>query len=462
MNLKKLLLICCLCPLVAMADDDTEPQVSDTTLMGIKVRQRTSNWDYYQPERGFYQRAYSDKSDPRFMIANEDDTFEFGIGGRLRIMGFSDFYGSVNHARFSTWDIYAPSDKAKQFGINVASSNLFFKSRAQIGKRKLISFIELNADEDNEIKLGKAYFSYGGLSVGQTYSFFMDLAAGVQTVDLRGPNTSIDNTHALIGYSSFIGKHWVVDAALERPELQINDYGQMGIASEFQALPDVAARFVYKGDFGHLQLSGLLRQLSYFSVDIPLNQLTINDKGTTKNLLGFGVSFSGKMKFSPKGFFTFQTVYGKGVQQYINDFGSLKMDLLPTRVNKDTPDEYYKMRSVPAVGGYVGAQYNWNKNLVTSAIFGAVKMYLDPVDKMSWISNGYTEFLDNCKMYDYKGSSYLAVNAFYRISDNCSMGVEFLNGMRWQRDRDYNTMMLTGGTKKGYANRFDVMFSYTF
>ena len=452
------------CSLLCHADND-ESADTTTTVMGIKVNQRSQSWDDYNPERGFFQKAYSDKGDPRFMIANEDDSFEFGIGGVLRMTAYGDFIGSTYNTRFSTWDIPVPTDHAKNIGISAAASKLFVKSRAKIGKNMLVAFIEINSNEENDIRLGQAYVSYGGFSVGRTHSFFVDLAAGVQTVDLRGPNTSIDMGHALLGYTWNINNNWALAAAMESPDYETHEYTNLGIYEENQNMPDFAARLIYRNTFGHLQLSGLLRSLGYWSFDVPVTQVIINtsnDFGSEKHVTGWGAAFSGKVNLSRNCFFTFQSLYGKGIQQYIHDYANAGMDLVPTRVNTGTENEYYKMRALPTWGGYAGLQYKWNKKLTTSALFGVAGMDLHAVEKLTWEKNSYEEYVQDCKYYDYKRTSYLAVSAFYNINNFCTIGAEYLNGIRWQRERDYDTMTLTGKTDHGVANRFNMMFSYSF
>ena len=440
-----------------------EKEDSVISFMGLKVNRHDTSWDDYNPERGFFQKAYSDKSDPRFMIANEDETFEFGIGGVLRMTAFEDFGGATNHKGFSTWHISVPTDYAHNVGINVMSSRVFFKSKVKFGRKRLISYIELSANDQEQIGLNQAYFSYGGFSVGKTHSFFEDLAAGVQTVDLKGPNTSISKCHALIGYTFDFGRHFILGMAAEQPDYATTEYQNLGIYSEYQNLPDFAARFVWKGDFGHLQASGLVRSLSYWTFNRPMSQVTVsNSDGTSKHVLGWGVSLSGRFNLTPQCFLTFQSIYGKGIQQYINDFSNVGMDLVPTRVNKDTDEQYYKMRALPAWGGYLGFQYNWNRKLTTSAVLGMVGMDNHKVQTFSWEKSSYSDYVNDCNLYDYRYASYLALSTFYHLNDYCTVGAEYLNGMRCQRERDYDTMTLTGESNHGVANRFNLMFSYSF
>lgn len=457
-------------------ENPSNEAVRDTTVLGVKLNQRTSSWQDYNPERGYFQKAFSDKGDPRFMISNEDDSFEFGIGGTLRMTAFDDFSGSTDHERFSVWSVEVPTYKESHVGINVATSKLFFKSKAKIGKQKLISYLEINTNEENIIKLGKAYVSYGGFTAGKTYSFFMDLAAGVQTVDLRGVNTGVDKTHPLIGYS-FGTKHWDFGIAAEQPDYSVSLFKDLNMRDDYQPIPDFAAKVSYKGKFGHIQVSGLLRSLAYWSVD-KVNKKPIGDvsqmegvtiDGSSKHNVAYGVSVGGKINFSDRFFTSFQGVYGKGIHSYINDLGDTKLDMIP-EYEYTYDGSICKMKPLPVVGGYIGLQYNWSKKLSSSLVLGDVYTDIDNFDVINWDKSLDSYWLDT-KMIDTKNMSYFALNLFYSVNNFLTVGAEFLNGMRWQQNRvgpifDDKTGVYygvtEGGKTRGSANRFNLMFSYSF
>ena len=442
------------------------------SVVGLKVNKNNEPWGTYNPERGYFQKAFSDKGDPRFMITTEDGKFEFGVGGEIDINAFGDFAGSLDNSEFSTWDINVPTYYSSHIGIMSAGSKLFFKGRAKFGRHTLISYVELGANEEMDVSMKQAYFSYDGLSVGRTHTFFEDLAAGVQTVDPRGPNTSIAKCHPLVGYTFDLGKHFTIGAAVEQPGFAINDYTNLGLYEEYHTMPDFAARFIYHDTFGHLQFSALVRQLSYWGVDGPykdISKLTYIDdsNGTAYHKTGYGFALSGTVNLTPKCFVTFQGLYGRGIQQYIKELNNTGIDLIPTRINADDPDNmYYRMRTVPAWGGYAGLQYNWSKRLSTSVVYGMVGMDLNPVSNLTWGGNiSETEYEQECKLYDYRRTAYLAVNAFYHLNDYCTFGIEYLHGGRWERNRLYDPALshpLQPGTSRGDANRIDLMFSYAF
>lgn len=429
--------------------------LDDSISIDIKLRHQTTTWEEYHPERGFFQKAYRDRSDPTFMITNEDNSFQFGIGGTIRATASYDFQGAVNHKRFVTWNIPIPTNYAESFGLNLASSSLYCKTKIKLGKENMIGFLSFETNDENNITLSQAYISYGGFSVGQTYSFFMDLAAGIENVDLRGPNTQINKTHPLIGYTHIINDRFLVAAACESPELNLFDWSEIGIWDENQSFPDFTARTTYIGDFGHLQLSGIFRTLKYWSEDKNIARSPYTDKGNTQKRFGWGTALSGRINFTPKFFMSFQGIYGKGIQEYIQDYGNTCSDLIPKpNIDKITGNKYFNMQTLPIWGGYLGLQYNFSPKFTFSTVYGRINMDTPLVKDAKGLSN------DILNIIDYKRSAYLAINAFYHINNYCTLGLAYLNGKRLQRQRE--NYILNGKEKYGHANRFDLMFSYSF
>lgn len=411
-------------------------QENDTLNPKTYVKQSDKNWNHYNPERGFFQKAYSDEGDPRFMITNEDETFSFGVGGVLQVISFYDFMGSLDNKDFSTWNIPVPTNHTSQYGMTVGSTKINFKSKSKLGRQNLIAFISLNTpSSEDRIKLRQAYISWGDVTIGKTYSFFMDLAAGPMTVDLQGPNTQISLNTPLIGYTHPFGK-WTLAVALEMPKYKVpENFLDYGIGNDFQSSPDFTAHIHYKTSFGHLQLGFLTRRLHYWV--IPVDQ----DINRSKRCSGNGVSLSGLINITPKCFFTFQGIYGAGIAQYINDFGSAEIDLVLDEINQEDPNKN-SLKALTTYGGYGSFQYNWNEKFRSALIYG-----------LTGVSNVNDLYKD---LYSFDLSQYAALNLFYRINDFCMCGVEYLHGIRM------DFVPNSSDTENGYANRLNVMFSYTF
>ncbi|MBQ0016161.1 MAG: porin [Bacteroidales bacterium] len=451
-----LLLICCVS--IAQAQDS----IGATMQNGLHIVQNENCWGTYKAERGFFQKAYSDPSNPRFMMTNEDETFSFGIGGVVHFTTFEDFNGSVNATGFSTFDIASPTRYANHFGMSMTNSKINFKASSKLGNHNLIAFCELSAIGDNGIELKKVYVSYDGLSVGKTYSFFMDLAAGVQTVDLQGPNTQIDNVHPLIGYTLPIGNRWEVAMAAEISKSPISDIYEQYVNVEFQSMPDFTAHIKLHDDWGHLQLSGVYRRLHYRSVNL---QVVGND--ASSNEIGFGAALSGKVNLGSRTFVTFQGVYGRGIAQYIADLAGAEVDLV---AQSWTDDNIYKatfdpgwannldqkvpfgctqLTTLPVYGGYFSVQHQFNQKFFASITYGCVA-----TSSRGSVYDQYSLYLTTVPTY--KSSQYVAANLFYNIDQYTMVGIEYLYGER------HNYASLTDPSPQGHANRIDAMLIYTF
>lgn len=437
--MRKLLLLTALLMCCFLAN----AQKNDTIVSKTYVKQNTENWNQYDPERGFFQKAFTDKGDPRFMITNEDETFSFGVGGVVHVISFFDFNGSLDNKDFSTWNISVPSDRAPQYGMTMGSTKINFKAKSKLGKHNLIAFVSFNTpSSEDKIKLRHAYISWGDFTIGKTYSFFMDLAAGPMTVDLQGPNTQISLSSPLLGYMHSFG-NWTLAAALEMPSYKVPEatptgvsLNDFGIYDEFQSTPDLSAHVKYKGNFGHFQAGFLFRRLHYWVGNHPSYSIS-----ETRACNGFGVSLSGLVNITPKLFFTFQGIYGKGVANYLNDFSDAGIDLVLNKTYTDGSG-MSSMMALPTYGGYGSFQYDWNKKFSSALVFGMTKAH-----KVNEVYKG---------MYGFDFSQYGALNLFYKINDYCTCGVEYLHGYR----QDF--VPNSEDSAYGHANRVNAMFSYTF
>lgn len=438
--MKKLLLLNIL--LVVMlclhAQTDTTERVIDTiNFFGKDHNVYVNPVESYNPERGFFQKAFTDKGDPRFMIADSKDNFRFGVGGAAHITAFYDFLGIMADNTFTTWNIPVPTAKQSgHFGIGIGGTKVNFKAVGNIGKHDLVAFIEMGFGTADYIpRLRHAYVSFNGITIGHTYSLFMDLAAGAKTVDLEGPNTQIAMAHPLIAYTQPIGENWTIAVSAEMPSLKIDT--SIYYKETYQKVPDFAMHVVWKNKLGHLQLAGLMRTFFYQG---KAGQSPSSDD-IFPHRFGYGVAFSGNVILTKKCFISFQTVYGKGIAQYIQDLSSSNIDLVKLHNPVVIGGDYSDLRPVPMFGGYLAFQYDWNPHLTSSLVYGHTHLL-----------QAYTKQFD-C---DFHYTHYAALNLFWNINPYCTIGAEGLYGMRANVDFDNNTK------PKGHAARFDIMFMYTF
>lgn len=406
------------------------------SLIETPIDTTTLAMDRYNPEIGYFQKAYSNLGDPRFMYGSGN--FAIGIGGTIRASAYYDLYGSPSkdNPQFNLVDIAIPTDNANKFGISAANTEFHIKARSKFKKHNILAFLQVNANDEEFIKLNQAYVSIDGLTIGKVYSFFMDLEAGTRTVDLAGPCTQISRTHPLVGYKHSFGSHWTAGLALEKPQVNATDFTEQGIQLDNQSMPDVTLQGKYKWSKGHIQLAAVLRNMSYWKHEKgPVKA----DEGETRHVGGWGISLSGRFAPSSRGHISFQSYYGRGIGHYINKVDAVNLDLGAADYDA-VADRYNSMKAVPVYGGFIAGRYRWSRRLASNAVIGYV----------------YASHRDGVVVQDqFKCATYGAVNLFYFVSDYCSVGLEYAGGGR----SNYHA---PGEKHYGRGNRLNAAFIYMF
>ena len=395
--------------------------------------------DIYSEEQGFFHMAYRDATDPTFMFTDKRGDFTLGIGGTVRAGAFYDIGGSIDNYKFNTSQIPVPTNRKNHFGYTLDNSSIYLKARGKAHGTKIAAYLEMSSS-DNKIMLYQAYVSLGRFSIGKTHSFLVDLEAGVRTIDLRGPNTQVSCVHPLIGYSQTFGDHWSMGVALEQPTEITSDFADVAnVSAEYNRLPDVAARVKWRGQRGHVQLSGVVRELSYWASNDGFSD---SNEGKSFYKYGYGMAVSGSVRPSERLTLSGQFVAGRGIATYIQDLSGLYVDML---INVESyqralaGEGYARLKPAPATGGYVGAGYRFTPRFEASAVVGYCHLRCDKDMDMAT---------------DFHNSLYSTINLVYFISDNCMAGIEYANGRR--------EAYVTEGDDHGVAGRLNACFVYRF
>jgi len=255
----------------------------------------------------------------------------------------------------------------------------------------IVSFVEAGFNgPNNAFRLRHAYISLLGLTVGQTWSTFMDLQAGPPTIDGEGPNNQIASRHPLIRYTYYYKDKLQVAAAAEFSEILMGEYKEYerfkGVYNQPQRIPDFAAHIKFSGKFGHVQLGGIFRVMNY------------GDSTQSKKSVfmpGGGVSLSGTFNLWKNAMLYYQLDGGRGIASYIQDLSIFNLDLLPAFRQSQ------KMNTVWMYGGYLGLQQYWTKKLHSNIVYG--------ITKLETPSGNGSVFEKNAPWY-YKYGQYLAIN----------------------------------------------------
>jgi hypothetical protein len=232
-----------------------------------------------------------------------------------------------------------------------------------------------------------AYVQWRNWLVGQTWSNFMDVATLPESVDFIGPT---DGT-------SFVRQPQVrytaggFSVSAENRETTILPYDVAGvtgarIVSDDGYAPDLTARYAWKGDWGHVALAGLLRELTHETA-------TIDDSTWAGSL-----SLSGKFNFG-KDDIRWMALYGN-LGRYVG-LNFATDAVLDANGNLDSLDGY---------AGFIAYRHMWTDRLRSTFTYA-----LQEYDNESILGNSAAN----------KSSSSWNVNLFYSPIPKLDIGAEY-------------------------------------
>lgn len=226
-------------------------------------------------------------------------------------------------------------------------------------------------------RLRHAFIKYKDVLIGQTWTTFMNTSALAETADFAGPMVG----EAFVRNNQVRYTHGNWQFALENPE----SYG--GNPSE-DAMPDVVAKYNFKGDWGNVSIAGLFRQLN----------TTLNNSESA-----FGVSVAGKIKTTGKDDFRFQ-IHTGNVGRYVGVTAA--KDLVGEEVEEST-------------SYMVAYRHFWNDDTRSSAFYGNITTEESDADRSHWGVNVF-------KNYTPKLALGVEVGSFEMADQNAeSMYVQF-------------------------------------
>ena len=252
-------------------------------------------------------------------------------------------------------------------------------------------------------QLGKEFVFLGG----QTHSTFMDASVYPAIFDYQGPNGMVLVRQPLLRFTHNFRDDAKYAVALEDPNPNFTvSPAQTG--NQTAVFPDIASHFRWSPQWGHLQVAGILRQLTF---DPPV--------GPRSNAVGWGVNVSGHVNvFEPiaegkQDSIVFQVAGGEGIANYYNDTNGIGMD--------GFVDSTGDLGAHGIVGGFVAYQHYWTQKFASTA--GYSYLWVDsPAEQ-----GGGT----------YEQGHYGVVNIMFYPADRIWTGFELLYGVR--EDQNGNT-----------------------
>lgn len=253
------------------------------------------------------------------------------------------------------------------------------------------------------IRLRHAYGQLGKWGAGQYWSPFMDIDIFPNSIEYWGPTGMAFFRNVQIRYMPIQGESFMT-IALERPGASADQgrYSDRIALSDVRpkfTLPDLSAEFRKAGNFGYVELAGILRPFGWEDLD------TIPTEDLSDDVLGWGLNLTSNLKFGDAATVRLGVVFGQGIQNYMNDATT------DVGIEVSGPDTNLTIegKPIPMIGLSAFLDYNWNEKFSTSVGF-------------SMLQND----LPNGSNYDaFNTGTYGLINLLYYPVENVMCGIEF-------------------------------------
>ena len=261
----------------------------------------------------------------------------------------------------------------------------------------ITGFIELDfhGGGGNEIvsnsaspRLRHAFIKYKNILVGQTWSTFVNTSALAEAADFAGPL----NAAAFIRQGQIRYTHGNFQVAVENPESDKGDPSQ-------DKIPDIIAKYTFKGDWGNVYVAGLVRQLNTATVNsvAAVPAVTVIDSVTGQPVI-ISPAISAVTGIESDS----ETAFGYGIAGKINTFGK---DDIRFQFHGGETGRYVGVvaardlvgQEVEETTSYMVAyRHFWNDDIRSTAFFGKTTTEVADADRRHWgvnIFKNYTKDL---------------------------------------------------------------------
>ncbi|MEM1434830.1 MAG: DcaP family trimeric outer membrane transporter [Pseudomonadota bacterium] len=216
-------------------------------------------------------------------------------------------------------DFYIPSatpiggDGTTASDVTAEATRLFFGAEHLGGNEKVSAYVEmdfLGSFQGNQrvsssfaprLRLG--YLDIGAWRLGQDWSTFQNTSAIPESASfLISSDGMIFERQALIRYTR---GPW--QFALENAATTVAQPDGSSMEADTSEIPDLVARYNFKGDYGNVSVAALVRQL----------RMDTASGANESEELGWGLSTSGRVQLGPNDQLRFNLATGSGIGRYI-------------------------------------------------------------------------------------------------------------------------------------------------
>jgi DcaP outer membrane protein len=209
-------------------------------------------------------------------------------------------------------------------------------------------------------RLRHAYGELGQFGAGQNWSVFVDPDVFPNTNEYWGPNGIAWFRNVQFRWMPLKGRNSIT-IGLERPGASA-DLGRASDRIELQGvrprfpLPDLTGNVRFERAWGHFQAAGLVREMKW--VDTVADNFDLGGRAT-----GAGLSLTSGINFGKNDVGKFSFVYGKGIQNYMND---APVDVGAAFTRSGNPRRPITGKALPMVAAMAYLDHTWNKRFSSS------------------------------------------------------------------------------------------------
>ncbi len=332
---------------------------------------------------------------------------------------------------------YAP-DGNVFFGVRQTRFGVKGYTPTPIGELKAVFEFDMfgvGADEgQTTMRLRHAYGEVGRILAGQTNSTFMDASIFPNIMEYWGPCGMVFFRNLQIRYAAMTGDNELY-ISLEKPGVSA-DQGTLETRIEIDSvkahypLPDLSAHFKKSGDWGHVQLAGILRNIQWSDIH------TTGVYNLTGSTLGWGLHLSSVLNVTKDNVIRLAIIYGQGVENYMND---CPVDVGIIR-NPGDITKPVTGKALPVLGYVAYFEHNWTPKLSTTIGYSGIH-----------IDN--TEFSSPSA---YKDGQYATLNLIATPFKNALVAAELEYGKRTDFTDGFsaNTVKLQFSFKYSFSQNF--------
>jgi len=197
-------------------------------------------------------------------------------------------------------------------------------------------------------RIRHAFIKYKNITVGQTWTTFMNTSAIAETADFAGPAMGL----AFIRQGQIRYTMGNFQVSVENPYTFGGDGSQDNV-------PDVIAKYTFKGDWGNVSVAGLARQLH-------------TTAGETESAVGYSVA--GRIKSVGKDDLRFQ-IHGGNVGRYVGVASAL--DVVGNKAEE-------------TVAYYAAYRHFWKDSLRTTVAYAHAEADITGWESSQWSVNLFT------------------------------------------------------------------------